>query len=170
MTLIFLDQQPTRFRLVTHTIEEVFTTPSLISSVTAVSELRLSSIQPSRLSDEQRDREREPPNALLRSVLLLQVFAAADYYSSNTSLMQNVPPVHVDISESIYSFSYSTTSSRLNITVLDPFILNVLPESLVPTVIYILALFIASWLLSAIVHSRLRNICTPSATTSKKET
>ena len=83
--------------------------------------------------------------------------------------MQNVPPVHVDISESIHLFSYSTTSSRLNIIVLDPFVLNVLPESLVPTVIYILALVIGSWLLSAIVHNRLRNICVPSATTSKKE-
>ena len=36
----------------------------------------------------------------LDSLLFLQVFAAADYFTTNKTLMQNVPPVNVDISES----------------------------------------------------------------------
>lgn len=51
------------------------------------------------------------------SVLFLRIRAAADYYSLDSSLMQNVPPVQADI-------------------ILDPFLLNVFPQSLVPTACY----------------------------------
>ena len=46
--------------------------------------------------------------------------------------MENPPPVHVDI-------------------ILDPFVFNVLPRSLVPTVAYIVLLAIGAWYLSAFV-------------------
>lgn len=44
--------------------------------------------------------------------------------------MENVPPVFVDI-------------------FLDPFLFNVLPRSLVPTVMYILVLAAAAWVIAA---------------------
>lgn len=43
--------------------------------------------------------------------------------------MENVPPVHVDI-------------------ILDPFIFNVFPRSLLPTAAYILTLAVVSWVIS----------------------
>ena len=47
----------------------------------------------------------------------------------NRTLMENVPPVFVDI-------------------ILDPYLFNVLPRSLAPTVAYIILLAIGSWYLS----------------------
>lgn len=70
------------------------------------------------------------------SVLLLRILAAADYFTTNTTLMNDVPPVFVDIT-------------------LDPFILNVLPRTLAPTVgnitiVSVIALFlglrISAWI------------------------
>jgi hypothetical protein len=63
------------------------------------------------------------------STLFLRIQAAADYYTMNRTLMENVPPVFVDI-------------------ILDPYLFNVLPRSLVPTVGYILLLAIGGWYLS----------------------
>lgn len=60
------------------------------------------------------------------SMLLLQILAAADYYTDNQTLMSNVAPVHVDI-------------------ILDPFIMNALPQSLAPTVGYVLFVAAAFW-------------------------
>jgi ABC-type methionine transport system permease subunit len=64
-----------------------------------------------------------------QSVLFLRIQAAADYYTTNKALMEDVPPVLVDI-------------------ILDPFILNVFPESLVPTAAYILIIAIASFFIA----------------------
>lgn len=63
------------------------------------------------------------------SVLFLRIFAAADYYTLDKSLMKSVPPVLVDI-------------------ILDPYILNIFPRSLLPTAGYVLVIAIASWFLS----------------------
>jgi hypothetical protein len=63
------------------------------------------------------------------SLLFLRIFAAADYYTLDKSLMENVPPVLVDI-------------------ILDPYLLNVFPKSLLPTAAYILVVAIASWFIS----------------------
>jgi hypothetical protein len=60
------------------------------------------------------------------SVLFLRITAAADYFTTNTSLMQNVPPVYVDI-------------------ILDPFLFNLLPRSLAPTAVYILVVAAISY-------------------------
>jgi dUTPase len=48
------------------------------------------------------------------SVLFLRIYAAADYFSLDKALMENVPPVAADI-------------------ILDPFLANVFPRSLLPT-------------------------------------
>jgi len=66
------------------------------------------------------------------SVLLIRIISAADFYSTNASLMLNPPPVDVDI-------------------ILDPFIGNIFPKSLVPTAAYIVILAIGSWLVSGAV-------------------
>lgn len=57
--------------------------------------------------------------------------AAADYYSADKALMRDVPPVAVDV-------------------ILDPFLWNVFPRSLVPTagwiaIVAVVALVVARW-------------------------
>ena len=58
------------------------------------------------------------PASKTSSLLFLRIIAAADYYTTNKTLMQHVPPVDVDI-------------------ILDPFLLNILPKSLLPTALYL---------------------------------
>ena len=69
-----------------------------------------------------------------KSVLFLEILAAADYFTMNKTLMDSVPPVFVDI-------------------ILDPFLFNVFPRSLVPTAIYIIVLAIGSWFLSKFISA-----------------
>ena len=83
-------QQPTDFTLDTYTLSEVFATPALIASLASYSESRDS------ISDAQRTAARDPRRA---SVLFLRVIAAADYFTTNKTLMREVPPVNADISE-----------------------------------------------------------------------
>lgn len=71
------------------------------------------------------------PAPMTDSVLFLRVRAAADYFTTNEALMRNVEPVAVDL-------------------ILDPFLWNVFPRSLVPTagwivVVAIVAVFVARW-------------------------
>ncbi|OJJ47944.1 hypothetical protein ASPZODRAFT_15387 [Penicilliopsis zonata CBS 506.65] len=59
---------------------------------------------------------------------LLRVQNQADYFSLNDTLMQNVPPVGVDL-------------------ILDPFLMNVLPRSLLPTLLYLVVISgLAVWI------------------------
>lgn len=67
-----------------------------------------------------------------QSVLLLSISAAADYYTTNKTLMANVPPVLVDI-------------------ILDPFIFNVFPRSLIPTAAYVAIVAIGSFFIAQFV-------------------
>lgn len=115
--------QPTSFTLTTYTLREVFDTPELISSLATYSESRQASLLP----DPGLDRRRVASDP--DSLLLLRVFAAADYFTTNKTLMQNVPPVNVDL-------------------ILDPFLLNVLPRSLLPTGVYLIVLAVFAWYLS----------------------
>ncbi|KAI1767025.1 hypothetical protein GGR53DRAFT_160692 [Hypoxylon sp. FL1150] len=121
--------QPTAFRMATYELQTVFETPELISELSEYSWSRQSPegdhISQHKLAAKPRasGSEREA------SVLFLQILTAADYYTMNKTLMRDVPPVYVDI-------------------ILDPFILNVLPRSLVPTVGYIVVVAIASWFIS----------------------
>ncbi len=73
------------------------------------------------------------------STLFLQVLAAADYYTMNKTLMKHVPPVFVDI-------------------ILDPYIFNIFPRSLIPTAGYILILAIGSWYLSRYISTWFQNL------------
>jgi hypothetical protein len=73
------------------------------------------------------------------SVLFLQIFTSADYFTTDKALMENPPPVHVDI-------------------ILDPYMFNIFPRSLVPTGVYILTVAVGAWFVSRIVWSGLANV------------
>ena len=73
------------------------------------------------------------------SVLFLQIFAAADYFSMNETLMANVPPVLVDI-------------------ILDSYLIGIFPRSLVPTAGYILAVAIFSWFVAGFIYRLLSSV------------
>jgi hypothetical protein len=107
----------------TFPLQTVFDTPELISSLSEFSYGRLAASKaepPSAARDVAAERQ--------RSLLFLRVLAVADYFSTNMTLMENVPPVYTDI-------------------ILDPYLLNVLPRSLVPTVCVLLLVTIVAWIL-----------------------
>ena len=86
-------QQPTSFTLNTYPLPEVFDTPKLITSLATYSELR----QEIPLLDRSVGHPQVASD--LDSLLFLQVFAAADYFTTNETLMRNVPPVNIEISK-----------------------------------------------------------------------
>ncbi|KAL2130526.1 hypothetical protein VTI74DRAFT_6267 [Chaetomium olivicolor] len=128
--------QPTNFHLQTFPLSTVFDTPELVASLNAYSISRLSRLKeaasptpdddrpsPSRQDSSPDDSQRES------SLLLLRIFAAADYFTTDTALMSHVPPVYVDI-------------------ILDPFLFNVLPRSVAGTACYIVVVAVAAWFLA----------------------
>jgi hypothetical protein len=119
-------QQPTDFWLDTFPITRVFDTPELISSLARYSDR-------ARTSPPQTLGYTADGSATAQSLLFLRVQAAASYYSTNKTLMAYPPPVDVDI-------------------ILDPFVLNILPRSLGPTVIYIAVVAVAAWFISGYIY------------------
>ncbi|KAI5928129.1 hypothetical protein F4810DRAFT_706023 [Camillea tinctor] len=134
--------QPTAFKVNTFELQTVLETPELLSELSGFSSAQL---QLNKAHDEiQEPGSAKPSGAALRSgrkasLLFLQILAAADYYTMNNTLMQHVPPVHVDI-------------------ILDPFILNLLPRSLVPTVAYIIAVSLVSWFTAQRISTCIRHV------------
>ncbi|KAI1381602.1 hypothetical protein F4677DRAFT_403564 [Hypoxylon crocopeplum] len=125
--------QPTAFKINTYELQTVFETPELISELSEYSWSRQSHESQSRFAGTvQTSTEREA------SVLFLQILTAADYYTMDKTLMRDVPPVFVDI-------------------ILDPFVLNVLPRSLLPTVMYIVVVAVASWFIARHISIWIRN-------------
>lgn len=120
--------QPTAFRLDVFDLQTVFAQPDLVTSLAEYSATRQSTVQ----SDGPRmttENTYPPTPEKTSSMLLLQILTAADYYTMNQTLMKHVPPVHVDI-------------------ILDPYLLNVVPRSLIPTGIYIIVVAVGAWALS----------------------
>lgn len=111
--------QPTEFWLETYKISHVFDTPALIQGLAAFAEQQ---VQPS----ADRELRRSQP---LESLLFLKVQAAADYFTTNKTLMLRPQPVDIDI-------------------ILDPYLANIFPASLLPTAIYIVGLAILSFYVS----------------------
>lgn len=110
--------------------------PSLLSSISWYSAARLDTVRTDSIPRKagRRVADSTPLNTAPTSdsVLFLRVQAAADYFSLDQSLMENVPPVAADL-------------------VLDPFLLNVFPRSLVPTAGWIVvvagvAAVVARWI------------------------
>lgn len=130
-------KQPTAFTLDTYTLSTIFSTPSLLQSLT---QHTTSTQQPGDERDHQEKRSNHPLTAANgSSVLLLRVLAAADYFSHHSSLMQDPPPVLVDL-------------------ILDPYLYNVLPQSLVPTVGYIVVISVVSWFVARWVSNSLVSV------------
>ena len=134
-------KQPTSFELDTYTLPATIDDPSLLSSISRFSSARLESADNMAIPPQARNRrgskKHEPTGQeASESVLFLRILAAADYYTLNKELMENVPPVVVDL-------------------ILDPFLGNVFPRSLVPTacwgvVIGIVAVVLAKWVVGEI--------------------
>ncbi|PKY04764.1 hypothetical protein P168DRAFT_326553 [Aspergillus campestris IBT 28561] len=119
--LCWLATQPTKFTLTTHHPHTTISTPALLTSLTLYSSLLLSTQPPKPLAaplipDSASSSSFAPhdPTLTSDSVLFLRVRAEADYYSLDQELMRSVPPVVVDV-------------------VLDPYLGNVFPRSLVRT-------------------------------------
>ncbi|KAF3479424.1 uncharacterized protein GIQ15_06400 [Arthroderma uncinatum] len=116
--------QPTAFALSTYEPSQIARSPKLMSSMTQFAESKGNDIG-----------QRHPPSrettgsSPAGATLFLVIDTAADYFTANQSLMANAPPVLVDI-------------------ILDPYIFNILPTSLVPTLGYIAASAILAWFLS----------------------
>jgi hypothetical protein len=70
-------------------------------------------------------------------MLFLAIDAAADYHSSNKTLMKFPPDVKVDI-------------------ILDPFVLGLLPRSLLPTAGYIVCVAIVAYYASGYIYAYIR--------------
>ncbi|KFZ19852.1 hypothetical protein V501_00469 [Pseudogymnoascus sp. VKM F-4519 (FW-2642)] len=116
--------KPTSFHLETYEVVDVFKNPSLIMSLAEYSETQQS--KPESPGDSLKSAFRPAHGTTDQSLLLLSISTAADYYTTDAYLMKNPSPVFVDI-------------------ILDPFILNVFPRSLVPTAGYIAIVAIGSF-------------------------
>ncbi|OTB04250.1 hypothetical protein M426DRAFT_321093 [Hypoxylon sp. CI-4A] len=140
--------QPTEFKITAYELQTVFETPELISELSDYSWSRqyLGNHHGSQSSSYKNDPT--PISEREASILFLQILTAADYYTMNKTLMEHVAPVYVDI-------------------ILDPFILNVLPRSLLPTVGYIIIVAIASWFVARNISTQVRSIASE-ATNEKK--
>lgn len=138
-----ISKQPTAFTLDTYTLSTIFSTPSLLQSLT---QHTTTSTQEQIVNEETEAHQQKSSNPSLTavngsSVLLLRVLAAADYFSHHSSLMKDPPPVLVDL-------------------ILDPYLYNVLPQSLVPTVGYIIVVSIVSWFVARWVSNSLVSVAT----------
>lgn len=122
-----MPQQPTDFWLDTYLVAQVFDTPELITSLAQHSE----QLQESDAKDQRHKTFETPP--VVQSILFLRIQAAASYYTTNRTLMEHSELVDVDI-------------------ILDPFLLNILPRSLGPLAIYITAVAVGAWFLSAYIY------------------
>ncbi|KAI0429772.1 hypothetical protein F5Y09DRAFT_331552 [Xylaria sp. FL1042] len=109
--------QPTAFRLETYELESIFGVPELTSELSEYASMAQSNMKIS-------SQTLQP--GITESMLLLRVIAGADFFTTNHTLMNNAAPVTIDI-------------------ILDPFLLNILPRSLLPTVIYTIVVAIVSW-------------------------
>ncbi|KKK14690.1 hypothetical protein ARAM_005812 [Aspergillus rambellii] len=119
-------EQPTSFTLRTYTLPFITSPheapeedPSLLSQLSRYASSRLATAQPALHLTRYRSSSYShssgaDPAPISDSVLFLRITAAADYFSLDQSLMETVPPVLADI-------------------ILDPFLGNVVPRSLVPT-------------------------------------
>ncbi|PLB41515.1 uncharacterized protein BDW47DRAFT_122556 [Aspergillus candidus] len=114
-------EQPTKFTVTTHHPHTTISTPHLLTSLTLYSSLRLSTLPAKPLAapivpipPDSASSSPHDPTLTSDSVLFLRVRAEADYYSLDKELMERVPPVVVDV-------------------VLDPYLGNVFPRSLVRT-------------------------------------
>lgn len=133
--ICWLATQPTSFWLYTHTMATTFESPELISALTLYSNARHGSASSRELQEATSRTDLRTRASFPTTFLFLQIFAAADYFSLDKTLMDNVPPVHVDV-------------------ILDPFLLNIFPQSLLPTAGYIIVVAVIGWFASTWLYNR----------------
>ncbi|KEF54524.1 uncharacterized protein A1O9_09691 [Exophiala aquamarina CBS 119918] len=121
----WLATQPTSFWLYSHQVDAVFSEPTLISSLSTYSYARHDQLNSNDL-ELVKNRKAKHDSKQESTFLFLQVFAAADYFSLNQTLMDDVPPVAVDL-------------------ILDPYVLDILPKSLLPTGLYLGVIGFIAW-------------------------
>ncbi|KAI0392523.1 hypothetical protein F5Y17DRAFT_355068 [Xylariaceae sp. FL0594] len=120
--------QPTTFKLEVHELETLARVPELLSELSEYALSLHRDVPDGTVSSQgMMGGEKQP-------IMFLRILTVADFYTQNRTLMSNAPPALVDI-------------------IMDPFILNVLPQSLVPTVAYISAVATASWFAGNLVSS-----------------
>ncbi|WEW56345.1 hypothetical protein PRK78_001788 [Emydomyces testavorans] len=138
-TLMANHQQPTSFHLNTYTIADILDSPSLLSSLITYS------ASPHRQRIEYPSPAKVPSASPDQRSLLLAIDTAADYFTLNQTLMNDVPPVLADI-------------------ILDPYLLNVFPKSLVPTAGYVAVTTVIALFVCRFVLSRAQGIIASSST------
>ena len=136
LRVCWLATQPTSFWLDTFTISETFETPELISSLSSYAYIRRRQLSMAEVNHISTSRYKRKPAIRETSLLFLRIQAAADYFSLNKTLMEHVPPVHVDL-------------------ILDAYLLNIFPQSLVPTAGYIAVIAVIAFFLSRIIYQQL---------------
>jgi hypothetical protein len=137
-------QQPTGFEMDVYELDTVWQTPELIQSLAGYAFSR--QVQETELHEEppqQGEREREA------SLLLLHIKASADYFTDDAALMKNPTPVLVDL-------------------ILDPYLFNVVPRSLVPTAGYIVLISVVAWFVARSIAAKLQTIAITDNTDKKK--
>ncbi|MCJ1402332.1 hypothetical protein MMC11_005552 [Xylographa trunciseda] len=133
--------QPTLFELSVHDLATVFRTPTLNSSIYEYFEAQI-------IESSSGGKKQDKPSVVdysttdIHSSLLLHVSATADYYSRDAALMRDGLLVDLDI-------------------ILDPYLLNIFPQSLAPTGVYLVVLAILSWAISGIVWHWFRSLAHP---------
>lgn len=122
-------------------LDTVWDTPELMQSLADYAYSRQSS------TDSQGAREE---GERIASVLLLQIKASADYFTDDAALMRDPPPVLVDL-------------------ILDPYLYNLIPRSLVPTIGFLALVGLVAWFVARSVASKLQSIAVAGESREKKE-
>jgi hypothetical protein len=134
-------------------MDAVFSAPELLSSLTAYSNIRHETIQPEEMQAiRSRVRLKEPSLSSPSTFsLFLQIHAAADYFTLNKTMMDDVPPVQVDV-------------------ILDPYLLNIFPKTLIPTAGYLVVIAATGWFLSgSVIKYLLRPLAAPPESSEHKK-
>nr|POF11424.1 hypothetical protein CFP56_44262 [Quercus suber] len=122
---------PTSFELDIYNLTHVFDSPELVQSLAGFSQNRIEGLSKSAQSVFRSGDNKQ------QTVLFLRIRSSADFFTSNTNLMLNPPPVHADL-------------------ILDPYLGSILPRSLIATLSYIIFLIFASIVVSKSVWGRLQ--------------
>lgn len=133
-----------------HELESVFETPHLLLSLHNYTSTRQREASDDKTPKVRRQGISIDDNDRTSSLLFLQVHAAADYFSHDKTLMTNTPPpVLVDL-------------------ILDPYLFNAVPQSLVPTAGYIFTVAVVTFFLAKWIARRMTDIADINESVTKK--
>ncbi|PHH69804.1 hypothetical protein CDD80_6475 [Ophiocordyceps camponoti-rufipedis] len=124
--------EPTSFALDVHHLDHVWHIPELNQSLTEFASSKRAVKDTIVLSHQQLPERKT-------SALLLHVRAAADYFTDDHQLMKHPPPVLVDL-------------------ILDPYLYNIVPQSLVPIAGYLVLVGVVTWFLARWIASSLESV------------